>query len=669
MAIDRKFRQALALQQERNLDAAERLYREILAAAPDHFDALHMLGVVHYQCGRWQAAVESIGKAIEQQPEVAAAHLNLGPPLQKLRRYEEALASYDRALLLQPDYANALLNRGNVLQDLHRNAEALASYDRVLALAPDYAEALYNRGNALLDDERLDAALASYDSALALKAGYPQALYNRGIALQDLKRPDDAARSFAQLLAGVPDYPYAKGRLQHARMHCCDWTEFDAGIRSIDADVRAGKPAVEPFVYQGMSDSARDLRACAETFARERFPQAAAALWNGERYDNPRIRIGYVSGEFRNQATAVLMAELFERHDRSRFELFAIDNGWDDGSPIRRRIEAAFDEIVDISHVGDRQAAAMVRARNIEILVNLNGYFGRARQGLFSHRPCPVQVNYLGFPGTLGAAYIDYIIADPHVIPPEHDAFYTENVVRLPDTYQVNDRQRGIAQRTPARADAGLPATGFVFCCFNNNYKITPAVFALWMRLLRAVRGSALWLLEGNAAAAGNLRREAQRHGVAPERLAFAPKINLADHLARHRLADLFLDTLPCNAHTTASDALWAGLPVLTCLGGAFAGRVAGSLLHAVGLPELVARSADEYEALALEFATTPARLAAVRETLARHRDTFPLFDTDRFRGHIEAAYATMWERHRRGLPPAAFAVPPAGQRRLPERG
>ena len=669
MAIDRKFRQAFAFQQDRNLDAAERLYREILAAAPGHFDALHMLGVLHYQCGRWQAAVESIGQAIEEKPEAAAAHLNLGPPLQKLRRFEEALASYDRALLLRPDYANALLNRGNVLQDLHRNAEALASYDRVLALAPDYAEALYNRGNALLDDECLDAALASYDRALACKADYPQALYNRGIALQDLKRPDDAAGSFAQLLARVPGYPYAKGRLQHARMHCCDWTEFDAGIRSIDADVRAGKPAVEPFVYQGMSDSARDLRACAETFARERFPQAAAALWNGERYDNPRIRIGYVSGEFRNQATAVLMAELFERHDRSRFELFAIDNGWDDGSPIRRRIEAAFDEIVDISHVGDRQAAAMVRARNIEILVNLNGYFGRARQGLFSHRPCPVQVNYLGFPGTLGAAYIDYIIADPHVIPPEHDAFYTENVVRLPDTYQVNDRQRGIAQRTPARADAGLPATGFVFCCFNNNYKITPAVFALWMRLLRAVRGSVLWLLEGNAAAAGNLRREAQRHGVAPERLAFAPKINLADHLARHRLADLFLDTLPCNAHTTASDALWAGLPVLTCLGGAFAGRVAGSLLHAVGLPELVARSADEYEALALEFATTPARLAAVRETLARHRDTFPLFDTDRFRGHIEAAYATMWERHRRGLPPAAFAVPPAGQRRLPERG
>jgi len=280
-----------------------------------------------------------------------------------------------------------------------------------------------------------------------------------------------------------------------------------------------------------------------------------------------------------------------------------------------------------------------------------------------------VQVNYLGFPGTLGAAYIDYIIADPHVIPPEHDAFYTEKVVRLPETYQVNDRKRGIAQRTPARAEAGLPDTGFVFCCFNNNYKITPTVFALWMRLLRAVRGSVLWLLEGNAAAARNLRREAQRHGVAPERLAFAPKINLADHLARHRLADLFLDTLPCNAHTTASDALWAGLPVLTCLGGAFAGRVAGSLLHAVGLPELVARSADEYEALALEFATTPARLAAIRETLARQRDTFPLFDTDRFRRHIESAYVTMGERYRRGEPPAAFAVLPAGQSRLPERG
>jgi len=660
-AIAHKLRQALTLHGQRDLEGAERVYREILAAAPQHFDALHMLGVLHYQTGRHQAAVDLIRQAIAVNPGAAAAHLNLGPPLQKLGRFEEALASYDRALSIKPDYANALLNRGNVLQDLHRNAEALAAYERVLALEPDYAEALYNRGNALLDLERRDEALASYEQALSRKPDYPQALYNRGIALQDLRRPDDAARSFAQVLARAPDHPYAKGRLLHARMHCCDWTDFDSAVRSIDADVRAGKPVVEPFVYQGVSGSMSDLRACAEIIVRDRFPPTPVPLWSGERYRNGKIRVGYVSGEFRNQATSILMAELFELHDRSRFELFAIDNGWDDGSSIRHRIEGAFDEIVNIAQVGDLEAAALVRERRIEILVNLNGYFGRARQRLFSHRPCPVQVNYLGFPGTLGAAYIDYIIADPIVIPPEHDAFCTERVVRLPDTYQVNDRKRVIAGETPTRAQAGLPDNAFVFCCFNNNYKITPDVFALWMRLLSAVPGSVLWLLEDNAAAARNLRREAQRRGVAPERLAFAPRIEVPEHLARHRLADLFLDTLPYNAHTTASDALWAGVPVLTCLGTAFAGRVAGSLLNAVGLPELVTRTMQDYEALARQLAATPPLLAALREKLRRNRGSFPLFDTDRFRRHIEAAYIAMWERYQSGAPPSAFAVPAAG--------
>jgi protein O-GlcNAc transferase len=657
-ALASKLRQALKFQQERNLVDAERVYREILAARPAHFDALHMLGVLHYQRGQHRAAVDLIGRAIETNPAVAAAHLNLGPPLQKLRRFEEALASYDRALALSPDYVNALLNRGNVLQDLHRTADALASYERALALAPDHPEALYNRGNALLDLERLDDALACYDRALELRPGLPQALYNRGIALQERKRPDESARSFAQVLARVPDYPWAKGRLQHARLHCCDWADFESGLRSIDADVRAGRPAIEPFVYQAISASPGDLRACAEIIVRERFPQAPAPLWDGERHANAKIRIGYLAGEFRQQATSVLMAELFERHDRGRFELFAFDSGWDDGSALRRRVVAAFDEIVDIAGTGDRDAAGMVRQRNIDILVNLNGYCGRARQGLFSHRPSPVQVNYLGFPGTLGAAYIDYIVADAHVIPPEHDAFYVEKVVRLPDSYQANDSRRHIDPRTPSRAEAGLPDTGFVFCCFNNNYKIAPGVFSRWMRLLRAVPGSVLWLLEDNPVAARNLRREAQQRGVAPERLAFAPRLELPLHLARHRLADLFLDTLPYNAHTTASDALWTGLPVLTCLGTAFAGRVAYSLLDAVGLPELVTRSGDEYEALALELATTPARLAALREKLARHREAFPLFDTERFRRHIESAYVTMWERAQRGEAPAAFSVP-----------
>jgi predicted O-linked N-acetylglucosamine transferase (SPINDLY family) len=382
-------------------------------------------------------------------------------------------------------------------------------------------------------------------------------------------------------------------------------------------------------------------------------------MWNGETWGNAKIRIGYVSGEFRHQATSVLIGELFELHDRGRFELIAFDNGGDDASVLRGRIERAFSEIVSIARLGDREAAMAIRDRKIDLLINLNGYFGRERQRVFSFRPCPIQVSYLGFPGTLGAPYIDYILADPQVIPESHHAFYTEKVVRLPDTYQVNDRKRVIAQRVPTRAELGLPAAGFVFCCFNNNYKITPRTFDIWMRLLSGVPGSVLWLLEGNAAAVRNLRQEAQRRGVNPERLVFAPRMNLPEHLARHRQADLFVDTLPCNAHTTASDALWAGLPLLTCTGGTFAGRVSASLLHAAGLPELVTDSLDAYEARARELATAAGELAAIRARLERNRSTCPLFDTERFRRHIESAYITMWERWQRGMPPASFAVAP----------
>jgi predicted O-linked N-acetylglucosamine transferase (SPINDLY family) len=656
---DARLQQALALHRGRKLEDAERLYREILAEEPRHFDALHLVGLVQYEMGRWDAAVASIRAAIAVRPGFAPAFANLGLALQKLQHLDEALASYDRALALAPDYAEGHYNRGNVLLDLKRLEDAVASFDRALALEAGRAPALYNRGIALLDLERPEEAVASFDRALALKPEYAQALYNRAIALQHLRRQDEVAASLARLLELVPDFPFAPGMLLHAQMHCCDWSKFGPAVDAINQGVRARKRVAEPFGYLGISDSADEQRICAEVFAAVRAPVAPAPMWNGETWGNAKIRIGYVSGEFRHQATSVLIGELFELHDRGRFELIAFDNGGDDASVLRGRIERAFSEIVSIARLGDREAAVAIRDRKIDLLINLNGYFGRERQRVFSFRPCPIQVSYLGFPGTLGAPYIDYILADPQVIPEGHDAFYTEKVVRLPDTYQVNDRQRVIAERVPTRAELGLPAAGFVFCCFNNNYKITPRTFDIWMRLLSGVPGSVLWLLEGNAAAVRNLRQEAQRRGVAPERLVFAPRMNLPEHLARHRQADLFVDTLPCNAHTTASDALWAGLPLLTCTGGTCAGRVGASLLHAAGLPELVTDSLDAYEARARELATASGELADIRARLERNRSTCPLFDTERFRRHIESAYSTMWERWQRGEPPASFAVAP----------
>ena len=365
-----------------------------------------------------------------------------------------------------------------------------------------------------------------------------------------------------------------------------------------------------------------------------------------------------VSADFHAHATATLMAGIFEAHDRRRLETVAISFGPDDGSAMRARLKQDFDRFLDVKSESDANIAALMRREEIDIAVDLKGYTSEARPAIFAFRPSPVQINYLGFPATMSADFMDYLLADRFIVPPEHEAFYAEKIVRLPHSYQPNDRTRPISAVTPNRAEAGLPETGFVFCCFNNSFKIVPRMFDIWMRLLREIDGSLLWLLEDNAAATANLKREAAQRGIAPERLIFAPRAKLEDHLARHRLADLFLDTLPYNAHTTASDALWTGLPVLTCMGGTFAGRVAASVLNAAGLPELVTLCLDDYEALALSLARDPARITAMKTKLVQSRETSPLFDAARFARHLESAYTTMWKRSQRGEKPAAFDVP-----------
>lgn len=396
---------------------------------------------------------------------------------------------------------------------------------------------------------------------------------------------------------------------------------------------------------------------CARNYSRRKYPVAAKPLWAGERYSHDRIRIAYLSADFHLHATAHLMAELFERHDRERFEVSAWSFGPETGDAMRDRLRRAFEHFNDVRDVSDEGVASRLRAAEIDIAVDLKGYSKGCRPAIFARRVAPVQVNYLVYPGTTGAEYMDYIIGDAEVIPEEHEAYFSEQVVRLPDSYQVNDTKRVIAEHVPSRAAAGLPESGFVFCCFNNSYKITPEVFDVWMRLLQQVEGSVLWLLQDNTVASRNLKLEASARGVDPKRLVFAPRRPPPDHLARHRLADLFLDTLPCNAHTTASDALWAGLPVLTCRGHFFVGRVAASLMRAIGLPELIVDDLAGYEAVALRLAQRPGELAALKSRLAKNRMTHPLFDIDRYRLHLESAYATMMEHHRQGMPRQGFLV------------
>lgn len=684
-------RQAMAEHQAGRLDEAERLYMRVLATHPNQIDALHLLGVVAMQRGRTDEAERLIGRAVALKPDFVSAFYNLGNARREAGRLEDALASYDRAIALRPGYGEAHYNRGNALMALKRPREALDAFDAALRALPQLAEAHNNRGAVLKEMGRLDEAAESYGRAIALRPDFAEAHYNLGVAQEALRRPDraldcfdrtlalrpdlpealnsrgnvllelrrhaEAARCFARLVEVALDFPYATGRLHHAMLHCCDWSRHAALTARVEQAVLQGRRAAMPFSFLAVSASPDSHRRCAETFAADQFPPAAVPVWRGGRYDHGRIRLAYLSADFRDHPVPILLAGVLERHDRARFQTIAVSLAPDDGSPMRRRLESAFETFIDATRLDDRAIAEKLRALEVDILVDISGFTQGVRTGILAHRPAPVQVNYLGFPGTMGAPYVDYILADATVVPPGEIRHVSEQVVHLPDAYQANDDKRAIAAAAPTRAAAGLPEQGFVFCCFNKNYKIMPDVFDIWLRLLQRVEGSVLWLLEANATASANLRREAQRRGVDPARLVFAPRVRPDEHLARHALADLFLDTLPYNAHTTASDALWAGLPLVTCTGTAFPGRVATSLLRAAGLPELVTPDLAAYEALALRLATEPGPLAGIRARLVANRATCALFDTDRMRRHIESAYATMHARHQRGEAPQGFAV------------
>jgi predicted O-linked N-acetylglucosamine transferase (SPINDLY family) len=660
MSINDLYGQASALHRSGRLAQAEQLYRQVLAADPASFAAQHMLGVLAAQSGRLDEALALIAAALAINPGDAGALVNYGNVLSLKGRAAEAVESYDRALAIRPD-GEVLRNRGHALQDLGRPQAALESFRQALALNPSDIQALYKQGVVLGELGQSDEALACYDRVLALSPNHVEALNNRGF-IWWLNR-QDYARAIADLERARdldPNLPYAEGAILHLKMYAADWRDFEKDKTALVQGVRNGQRVARPFMFQALADDPADLQTCARSYARDlHLPTATTP--HAARVSGEKIRLGYLSGEFRDQATAVLMAGLYERHDRARFELVAIDNGSADQSAMSARLKHTFDQWIDIGAMTDAEAAKKIRAAGIDILVNLNGWFGKHRTGVFAQRPAPVQVNYLGFPGTLGAPYMDYIIADRVVIPEDQQRFYEEAVVTLPGCYQVNDdRGREIAPK-PTRLEAGLPelpsgsvGNGFVFCNFNQSYKLTPETFASWMRILRRVDGSVLWLLDAVAPFASNIRGHAEAHGVAPERILFAPDRPPARHLARLSLADLFLDSLPYNAHTTASDALWAGVPLVTRLGHAFPGRVAASLLQAAGLPELITESQHDYETLAVKLATDPAALAAVKQKLTHNS---PLFDTDLFRRRIEMAYEKMWQAWLAGEKPSGFSV------------
>jgi len=655
---DSKLRAAYGMHQSGNLAEACRLYLEVLQSQPRNFTALYLLGFLHLQNGQHEEGERWIASALEINPNSLDALFNHGEALQRLGRHDEAIAAYDRVLARNPSVTPAWASRGRSLLALRRNDEALASLDHAVADSSATAEAWNNRARVLLNLNRVEEALASYDHALALQP--LAALYsNRGNALSMLGRFEEAAQSFEKALELDPAIPYARGSRVFCNLRQCDWSGLQQERQNISRDLAAGLSVIQPGELIAVSAFEEDQLRGARLWVSHEVPVLAAPLCPAEPYGHDRIRLAYVTADFRAHAILQLMTGVFEQHDRNRFETIALSLGRDDGSPLRKRAATAFDRFIEVPGDSDIEIARLLRKLEVDIAVDLMGFTEGCRPAIFAMRPAPLQVNYLGFPGTMGADYIDYIIADRTVIPREQQSYYTENVVYLPDSFQANDLERPLAERVFTRSELELPDKGFVFCSFNNHFKIAPEMFDVWVRLLKEVDGSVLWLLQNTDAGARNLRLQAEARGVSGERLIFAPRMAIDDHVARHRAADLFLDTLPCNSGTTASDALWAGLPVLTCLGTTFAGRVAASLLHAAGLHELVTNSLEEYETKALQITRDREMLTRLRSKLLAKREANPLFDTRRFTRHLEAAFTTMWERHERGQAPAPFAVEP----------
>jgi|HubBroStandDraft_1064217.scaffolds.fasta_scaffold01846_3 protein O-GlcNAc transferase len=680
-----------ALATSKQLEAAVASYQRALALDPILPQAHFNLGNAHKSLGRPDAAAAAYRAALQLSPTYVDAHYNLANVLSGLGQLDEAVACYDRALALVPAHARAWLNRGNALHLLHQIEAAAESYRRVLAIHPSSLEALNNLGLVLAELKRFEPALAtlrqalglapdsidtlvnlgaclrgagrleesaaSCRAALAIAPDTADAHYNLGLALMELGRRDEALACFTRALDLVPAHQDALSLALAVADMSCDWAAVAALEQRLDRHLQQGDLAIGPFYCLNRNYGAAEQLLNTKNYLTRRGLRRRDG---GFRYapPGPRLRIAYVSADFRVHPMTQLIGEMIRRHDRAQFEVFGISYGPDDGSEARREIAASFDRFIDVAGAGDAEIARQINALGIDVAIDLAGHSRGNRLGIFAARPAPVQVAYLGYAGSGGTDFIDYFLADRFVLPEDQQPWYSERIVHLPECYFVNHALRPAGAAVPSRAECGLPETGFVFCCFHNTYKVKPDVFAVWVRLLAAVPGSVLWLLSDHEATERNLRAAYGGAGLDPARLVFAPRVPLADHLARHAHADLFLDTVPCNAHTTASDALWTGLPIVTCAGRTLIGRTAGSMLATLGLPELIAHDLAGYEVLARDLACDPVRLAGLRAEITRRCRTSPLFDAERYARHFEAAYRIMASRARAGEPPVGFAVP-----------
>lgn len=684
------YNRAFALKALDRLEEALRAYDQVIEAEPGLASAHHDRGHTLAELGRHRDALASFDQAIRLNPQDANVHCNRATALEKLGDLDAAIHACRHALHIDGHHAGALGNLASMLAKQGEREEASELYRRVTRQQPDDRETWSALGAILEQQRKFDEAgrcyqeilkrdlnnvgaidglgrclenldqpieaLACYDHWILIAPDEALAHYRRGVRLRLLGRYAEALSSFDRVLELDASLPNVHSERMHAAMFLADWQDFDQRLADLSGRVGTDAEEVSPFVLLGLTDDGLLQLQCARAFATRHHGSVTPHPFSQKYPRHERIRIGYFSADFFHHATLQLFMETLEAHDRERFELIAFVFGRPRRDASSARAEAAFDRMVDVRFVPDHEAAAIARDMAIDIAVDLKGFTAEARTGIFAHRAAPVQVSYLGYPGTLGLPTMDYIFADEVLIPPECRPFYSEKIVYLPGSYQPNDAIKPYPA-TVVRSDLGLPADAFVYCCFNRNYKITPAIFDIWMRLLNRASNAVLWLWVENADAQRNLRQATVQRGVNEDRLIFAGGVPLEQHLARLKLADLFLDTFPCNAHTTASDALKAGLPIVTCPGQAFASRGAASLLSAVDLHEMIVPDLRSYEVLAEQLAKDRARLAAIRATLAANLTTSSLFDPDASARKLESAYRAIHERYQADLPPADVRI------------
>ncbi len=643
-------------------------FNSALRVQPNSAEARRNLATAAHQSGDVQAAIGHLRQAIQAKPQYVKAHHALGLLLHETGQLDEASESLRHAVRIKPDFAEAHHALSMVLHESGRTAEAVSSLERVLQIQPDNAEAHNDLANLLRDQRQLSKAIAHHQQAVRLQPNSAGGHANLARALQQNGQLADAVVEFRRAHKIDPSSLSALGALVHALQHQCAWDDLAELTRRLIGmvdriDEFPDSQCCAPFGFLTLSEptSAAQQLACTQSWAEQRLavdPQSRHEHHPPRILDaDQRITLGYLSADFHQHATADLTAEMFELHDRAQFAVHAYCYGHDDGSPMRQRLLGAFDRFVDLSGLSHHESANRIAADGVDILIDLKGYTEHARPQIPALRPAPIQVNYLGYPGTMGVPFIDYILVDEVIVPTSQQPDFSERLVHLPGCYQVNDSRRDVADTVPSRTECGLPEDGFVFCCFNNNYKITPTVFDIWMRILRSVSGSVLWLLEAHGIAAENLRREAAARNLSPDRLIFAPRVPPPQHRARYQHADLFVDTFPVNAHTTASEALASACPLVTIAGDTFISRVAASLLQANGLSELICTSKSDYESRILDLARNPAHLADVRDRLATQRAASGVFDGGRFVQHLEQAYLTMWDIYASGQSPQLFTV------------